>query len=139
MSNTLPSVAWAMMEIIRDPLLFAAVREEVLQAFSSSPKSSGEGGDAQPEPPMLDVKKLVSLPLLQSIYAEVLRLHVSINLTREVTGDAVTLGAFQVKRGSLLQAPTRVAHLDEPSWGVDGHPASEFWAERHIKYVERVD
>jgi len=28
-----------------------------------------------------------------------------------------------------------VAHSNEQVWGVEGHPAEEFWAARHIKYV----
>ncbi|KAK6064063.1 Cholesterol 7-alpha-monooxygenase 4 [Seiridium cupressi] len=33
----------------------------------------------------------------------------------------------------------QIAHHDEAVWGVPEHPASEFWAHRHIKYVESTD
>jgi cytochrome P450 len=86
----------------------------------------------------LDLKKLMGLPLLQSIYIEVLRLHVSINVTREVTQDMV-LDGYLLKKGHMIQAPSMIAHFDEKIWGTDEHPASEFWAERHISYADHID
>ena len=32
-----------------------------------------------------------------------------------------------------MQAFTTAAHKDEKTWSVEGHPAGEFWAERHFK------
>lgn len=37
----------------------------------------------------------------------------------------------------MLQASTDITHYDESIWGVEGHPASEFWAERHVRWVEK--
>jgi hypothetical protein len=28
-----------------------------------------------------------------------------------------------------------MAHRDEKTWSAEGHPASEFWAQRHVKSV----
>jgi hypothetical protein len=78
---------------------------------------------------------MLSLPLLQSVYAEALRLHVSINITREIM-EPMTLDGYNLEKGALLQAPSELSHYAESVWGAEGHPASEFWAERHIKHVE---
>jgi len=116
------------MEIIKDPLLFRQVHGEVTSVCVVD-----EQGNSS-----IEVGRLMSLPLLQSIYAEVLRLHVSINVTRELTGN-ITLGGYSLEKGSVIQAATEICHHDEAIWGVPGHPASEFWAERHIKLVQEPD
>ncbi|KAK0613184.1 hypothetical protein B0T14DRAFT_525835 [Immersiella caudata] len=67
-SNTIPITTWALYEVIRSPSLFAAVRAEVLPAFHLSPPGSNK-------PPTLNTAKLLSLPLLNSIFIETLRLY----------------------------------------------------------------
>jgi hypothetical protein len=32
-----------------------------------------------------------------------------------------------------------IAHYDEATWASTGHPATEFWAERHVKYQDERD
>jgi cytochrome P450 len=117
------------MEIVRDPALFQAVRSEVLDTLVTDPATGTRS---------FDIQKLLALPLLQSIYIEAMRMHVSANITRQVTRP-ISLEGYHLAKGSLLQAPTGIAHYDETVWGKEGHPATEFWAERNIKYVEKVD
>jgi cytochrome P450 len=117
-----------MIECIRDKNLFAAIRSEASSAFLTSQDGSRK----------LDLSRLVDLPLLQSLYAEVLRLHHSINITREVTDDMV-LDGWNLKKGYLIQAPSHLSHVDESVWGEPGHPASAFWAERHLVSVQKTD
>ncbi|KAK4442767.1 cytochrome P450 [Podospora aff. communis PSN243] len=126
-SNTIPITTWALYEIIRSPSLFASVRAEVLTAFVPS---------ADGKPPTLDVPKLLSLPLLNSILIETLRLHLSLNLFRQVENPAgIVIDGYHIPKGCLVQAATRMAHRDEKTWSAEGHPASEFWAQRHVKSV----
>ncbi|KAI8623365.1 cytochrome P450 [Xylariaceae sp. FL1651] len=108
-SNTVAISAWALMELMRDPELFKAVEEELL-----------------------------TLPLLQSVYVETMRLRMSFSPMREVVAP-VRMGGYDLKKGSLIFAPNYVAHYNESAWGVEGHPASEFWGARHVKYVDRKD
>ncbi|KAK1975134.1 cytochrome P450 [Colletotrichum cereale] len=125
-ANTIPIAAWSIMELAKDSALLGSVRKEALSAYVTDP-ATGER--------TLDVQKLLALPLLQSVYAEALRLHVSINVTREVIAP-ITLGGFQLPQGALVQAPTELAHRNEHVWSADGHPASEFWGERFVSYSE---
>lgn len=127
-ANTTPVVGWCLMEIIKDPSLFRAVRAEVAKAIVTDPSTNKR---------TIDVQILIASPLLQSIYVESMRLHVSMNITREVM-QPIQVGNHELEKGSLIQAPTEVSHFDEGIWGAEGHPASEFWAERHVKYVEKV-
>lgn len=120
---------WGVIELARDPDLFQAVREEVLKAYVTDPTTGKRTIDAQ---------KLLELPLLQSIYVETLRLHMSINITREIM-EPMVLEGYNLERGALLQAPSEIAHYDEGAWASGGHPASQFWAARHVQYAEKRD
>ncbi|KAE9363129.1 cytochrome P450 [Stipitochalara longipes BDJ] len=123
-ANSLPVTCWALIELIKDKSLFTAVRAEVSTALDIEGK--------------LDVKKVAELPLLQSVFFETLRLHIAVNITRQVTEEMV-LDGYTLKKGHLVQTPSLISHLDESTWSDPGHPASEFWAERHITYVDRDD
>ncbi len=118
-----------MIELAKDPGLFQAVREEFQSAYRVDPATQER---------FIDTQALLALPLLQSIYSESMRLHISINVTREVVGSVVVEG-HALEKGSLVQAPSEVAHFSDATWSADGHPASEFWAERHVKYVETTN
>ena len=115
---------WAMMELIADPELYRAVREECLAA-SSVDLVTGER--------TFDPQSLLAMPLLQSVYIETLRLHISINVTREVT-QPIKLDGHLLTPGSLIQAPSQIGQYNEAVWGTSGHPASQFWAGRHLKH-----
>ncbi|RYP60190.1 hypothetical protein DL771_010600 [Monosporascus sp. 5C6A] len=122
-TNTIPVCAWALMEVIRDPKLFQATREEALQALVTDPVSGKR---------TLNTQKLASLPLIQSIYIESLRLHMSINVTRTAM-EEFTMASYTLPKGCTIQAPTQISHYEEAVWGTLEHPASEFWASRHVK------
>jgi cytochrome P450 len=128
-SNVIPTTTWLMMELCRDPSLFRAVREEVETAFTTD-EATGKR--------VLDAQKVAALPLLRSAYTETLRLRMNFNVIRNVR-ESFIMGGYTIKGGSLLQVPTLVAHYDEETWGAESHPASEFWAERHVKYTEEPD
>lgn len=66
---------WCMMEIVSDPSLLAAVRAEVLTAYDTDPETGAKS---------MDTAKILKLPLLQSVYCETMRVHMSINLMRAV-------------------------------------------------------
>ncbi|KAH8659972.1 cytochrome P450 [Xylariales sp. PMI_506] len=125
-ANTIPLTIWGLMEIAKDASLFQAVRDEVLTACNTDPKTGRK---------VINIPTLLSLPLLQSIYIELLRLHVSINVTREIM-EPIILDGHKLEKGALLQAPSEIAQYEESVWAVDGHPASEFWAGRHLAKVD---
>jgi hypothetical protein len=127
--NTIPIAAWALMELIKDPSLFQDAREESFLAYTED-KMTGER--------RIDPEKLVALPILKSIYVEILRLHVSFTVTRGVL-QPIAIGGYEVAKELLVQINTEIAHLEEAVWGTDEHPASTFWAARHIKYVKTID
>lgn len=130
---------WMLIELAQDKELQQAIREELSTARIE--KGTNE---------VFDIHKLATLPLLQSVFTEVLRLHMDFNLIRHVQEDGISMdltlrsprgdtkqsSRVAIPRDSMLQAPMSTAHYEEAAWGVPGHPASEFWAGRHIKYVD---
>lgn len=120
---------WMIIEAIKDPALLQAIREEVATAYLTDPETGSR---------TISVEKVVTLPLLQSVFTETLRLRVNFNLMRNVN-EPITLDGFTLRKGSLLQAPSVIAHYDEATWASTGHPATEFCAERHVKYQDERD
>ena len=125
-SNAIPATLWMLLHILDpngDPTLLGRVMEEV----TSARRDDGT----------LDVPTLVSLPLLQSIYEEVLRLYLDALVTRNLQEDITLPLDFEGKRKVLLKkdavvmAPSWLGHRDEESW--TNPPANQFYAERFIK------
>lgn len=125
-ANTIPMSLWCMIEIVRDPVLLAAVRDEVLAVYTTDPSTGAKS---------IDTKKVVALPLLQSVYVETMRVHMSIALMRAVV-KPMELGGYQLQQDSLIQTPMRYAHMDPANWDHPEHPAHEFWGWRHVKTVD---
>jgi cytochrome P450 len=117
---------WVLMELVRDKDLFNEIRAEVKTTIIKDPMTGKE---------TIDTHKLMGLPLLQSVFSEVLRLHMSFNVMRQVK-EPIKIDRYDVKTGTMLQVPMQVAHYNEKIWSTEGHPADQFWAARHIKYVE---
>lgn len=118
-----------LMELNKDPALLKEVREEVANAFVTDPVTGAR---------TLDIQKIVTLPLLQSLFTEVLRLRVSMVIMR-VVEEPISIGGIDIEKGSLIHAYSRIAQTDENTWGVSEHPADVFWAKRHIKHIEETD
>ncbi len=120
---------WMILELARDSELLKAVREEVSTAVII---------DQQTGQRDIDPQKFAALPLLQSVFTETLRLRMNFNIMRQVK-EPMTVDGCNLKKGATLQAPMMIAHYDQAVWGSTGHPASEFWAERHLKYIKETD
>ncbi|GAW20266.1 hypothetical protein ANO14919_097670 [Xylariales sp. No.14919] len=67
-----------------------------------------------------------------------MRLHIDVLITRRAT-ESATIAGYTVPKGSIVMAPTDIAHFDEAVWGKPDHAASEFWAYRHVQERETVD
>ena len=123
-SNAIPATGWMLMHILNpegDKSLLSRVMEEI--------------ETAEREDGSLDVPTLVALPLLQSIFQEVLRLYVDVLVTRELKED-LTLpldGERRVKlgNGSVVLVPSWLGHRDESLWV--SPPCNQFYAERFLK------
>ncbi|GIJ83168.1 hypothetical protein Asppvi_001687 [Aspergillus pseudoviridinutans] len=74
---------------------------------------------AQVGPLQFNLTKLVSSPLLQSVYSEVLRMRIALMLKRTPTQSDVRLGPWQLDKGRFIVLSTQVVAHDEAVWGPD--------------------
>lgn len=128
--NAIPSAAWLIIDVMRNPSLFERVMPEVTSAFEVGPDGKKH----------LNIVKLCNGPLLQSIYAETLRLRTSNMLPRVMnTGEQPLKNWVFPKEGAVFVLGN-VAAFDEKVWNSgtydQPHPLHEFWADRFLKYPD---
>ena len=113
---------WTVIEIFRDKTLLSRIREELRGANFEGIKDSDE------------VEKLLGLPLLQSVHAEVLRLRVEVQSVFYSEREDIRINEWRFPKKSLLLVPTGAAHRDEKFWNTRNgvHPLDEFWADRFL-------
>ncbi|KAI1297078.1 putative cytochrome P450 [Xylaria venustula] len=110
--NTAPAAFWALLLLHSHPDLLNDVREEV-DACTQTLTENGTTVKA------LDITTLKgSCPLLLSSYQEVLRHRSMGTSVREVMEDTY-LDQWLLKKGAMLQMPSRVIHQDGNLWGND--------------------
>ncbi|KUJ09823.1 cytochrome P450 [Mollisia scopiformis] len=132
-SNVVPSTFWAVLEIFRRPELLFQVRKRLpdirttagfLQHFSDSEKRAS----------------ICTEPLLQSIFAETLRLRVHVYMARLFIHDSVDLDGWRIPQGKLCLVSSHPAHMHGSEWNTAGgkHPLEEFWPYRFLVPSENV-
>ena len=128
-SNSIPAACWFSLEVVRDPALLSRVRNEIENALLPS---------SNPSDLQFDINKLCSGPLLQSIYAETLRLRVALIVTRTPERSDFKLGDWIFPKNELVVISSRDAGLNEEIWNAgtveDPHPLDEFWPDRFLIY-----
>ena len=127
-ANAIPLTAYMLIELVRDPSLQQRIRSEVQTAMVPGVEPSSALA--------IDIGKLNSLPLLNSVYSECLRIHASIPISRRLRGD-IEIDGYTLKTNNFILAPNWLSHMNENVWGQPGHPASEFWAERFLQKEPR--
>ncbi len=115
------------LHIFRNPALTTRLRSLL---FSS--------GTVSPTTLLPDLTALLHTtpPLLSSIYAETLRLHLQAYVTRSSPHADVSVGGWTLPRGKVCMVNTYAAHMDEGVWNTrEGrYPVGRFWEERFLVY-----
>ncbi|KAI4179351.1 MAG: hypothetical protein L6R41_007892 [Letrouitia leprolyta] len=116
---------WGILEIFKAPQLLCRVRTEL--------ENIGFHNVADDD----DVEKLLAVPLLQSIYSELLRLRVEVQTIFFGNEEDFHINEWRIPRGSLVVVPAGDAHRDEDIWNTKGgqHPLNEFWSDRFLAYT----
>ncbi|KAG5290259.1 cytochrome p450, conidia-enriched transcript [Histoplasma ohiense] len=127
--NAIPTTIWMLLEILKSPGLHKQIYEEV--QTSVVPDQNGNGRNC------LDLSKLLTLPLLNSLYSECLRYHLSAQLARHLKND-IEIDGYLLKKGNLVVAPTLTAHREPEVWFRPNHLPSEVWPERflHVRNIK---
>ncbi len=126
-TNAIIAAFWANLEIFRDPALLSKIRHSIRSSLDSS---------VQPNL-RFDIEKLVRQPLLQSVYAETLRLRVHVYITRCPERKNLDIKGWTFPKDKAVLVSSTPAHMDESAWncGRNGSkPLTKFWAERFLVY-----
>ena len=83
-----------------------------------------------------DVDQLLKVPLLQSVYAEVLRLRMHFYLIRMPDRTDMKIRDWIIPRQKVICISTTAAHMDPKTWNTEDnkYPADVFWGERFLRY-----
>ena len=112
--------------MLRDTKLAARAKREVDDCLL--PNKSKEK--------LFDIAQLCRQPLLQSVFAETLRLRTALFLVRGSDHNDLLLGSFRLDRGEMIAIDTGTAHLDSHFWAGprkdNVHHPGQFWAERFL-------
>ncbi|KAL8721387.1 MAG: hypothetical protein Q9225_001934 [Loekoesia sp. 1 TL-2023] len=135
-ANSIPAIFWMIYEALRQPGLVQKALDEVVasQAWCSIPSD-----------PCVDIETLCSVPILQSLYAETLRLYTSLFSLRSAIYGDFKLDSFTIPKGELIAVDSRVSAMDNSIWNTgktattegETHPLDQFWAERFLMYPNR--
>jgi len=98
LSNAIPATGWLLMHLL-DPQTGDNVLTDVMAELRTAHRADGT----------VDIATLTSLPLLNSMFHEVLRLYVDLLVTRRVDAQT-TLDAYSVGAGEMVMAPTWMLH-----------------------------
>lgn len=127
-ANAIPCAFWFILAVFRSPSLLLRVRSEVESCLIQS--STAEMA--------FDITKLCNNPLLQSIYAETLRLRVCNFVIRSPDRGDLNVGDWYFPKNKLIAISSHTAHMDKAVWNTgsdeDPHLIEDFWADRFLVY-----
>lgn len=139
-ANTGRAAFWLLYETLRSRTLLHRAREAMRASIALQ---STETLTQQPSiitsnaSLPFDFPIFSSAPLIQSMYAETLRLRFAGIILRDVKDD-VTLGDCSVPQKTAIAISTYHAHRNQESWNANTtkkpHSLDEFWAERFLVY-----
>lgn len=117
---------WSTLETFKHASLLTRARAELEVSFSPAALSDAN----------FSSQILVTLPLLQSIYAETLRLRVRAYAARYTDQSELQLNEWIFPKNSVLLVATTPSHMDSAVWNTKNgnHPVDTFWADRFLEY-----
>ncbi|KAH6658987.1 cytochrome P450 [Truncatella angustata] len=136
-SNAIPATGWMLMHILdpEHPDILPRVMEEIRKAVVVDDDVS------KASVVNLNINQLISAPLLQSIFHEVLRVYVDVLITRKLHQDVelpldVKDGGRTLKfeKESIVLAPSIASHYDSVYFAEP--PADIFYAERFLEHAD---
>ncbi|KAK3682774.1 cytochrome P450 [Podospora appendiculata] len=136
-ANMTPAAFWLIFEALKDPILQSRLKAEVSASLRAPPPEStnGEGNDKSHDTPF-DIATLLAQPLLQSAYAESLRLFVSVLVSRVAEYGDVNIAGYTVAKDNFLVMYSHLLALNPGEWARAGRTLTksleEFDAERFL-------
>ncbi|KAL8707416.1 MAG: hypothetical protein Q9220_007561 [cf. Caloplaca sp. 1 TL-2023] len=126
-ANSVPAATWFLYEVLQDSQLRSRVYTIIPSAKRKGPNDNNG---------IFDTSKLCSDPLLQSLYAETLRLRVAVLVVREPARDNFSFRGWHIKKNEVLSVSTRTEAMNTDIWSTgsdgDAQPLDTMWADRFI-------
>ncbi|KAL9124080.1 MAG: hypothetical protein Q9217_006553 [Psora testacea] len=126
-SNSMPATFWLFWNLVNDRSLLDRVTSEAEACRTTHPT----------EAPSFDTVKLCNQPLLQSCYAETLRMYVAVYIIRKPVYEDAQVLDYTVPKDSMMVVSSAMAHMDKHNWNtgmLEERPVENFWAERFLTY-----
>jgi len=125
-SNSMPATFWLFWHMIQDRDLLSRATSEVSACAVNLTSRDLD----------FDTPKLCSQPLLQSCYAETLRLYVAVYIIRKPEHQDAQILDYNVPKGKMMVISSAIAHMDKRNWNLgheEQHPVETFWADRFLR------
>ena len=93
--------------------------------------------DPVADPLPFDTTKLCNQPLLQSSYAETLRMYVAVYIIRKPEYQDAQVLDYRIPKDKMVVISSAMAHMDKRNWNLgtmEEHPVEKFWADRFLNY-----
>ncbi|KAI0455439.1 Pfs, NACHT and ankyrin domain protein [Xylaria acuta] len=121
--NLVISCMFGAYHILQDKTLLKRVRHELQEYL-------GERTVHEVDPHQLGR----DIPLLSSIYAETMRIHIKIYSAYSSPHEDVDLGKYTLPKGALALVNSAPSHMDKSFWNTKNgkYPVETFWADRFI-------
>ncbi len=113
LTNTVPTIFWAIYYVFRDPSLLEKLREEI-SAIAIRGKDKTTGAPVWTLPSSGLKQKC---PLLTATINETLRHRTCGISSRMVTEDCVLNDKYLLKKGTVCELPNNVLHMNQAYWG----------------------
>lgn len=136
-ANSVPATIFFIIDLLRDPGLLKRTHDVLDKCRLAEPDISlSNNGKATIL--LFDVPKLTNSPLMQSAYAETLRLRMAMALMRSPEKSDFLLDGWRFPKDKLIFLLTSTAAHNTDLWNSgtkdEPHPLSEFWADRFLVY-----
>ena len=126
-SNSMPATFWLFWHMMRDRSLLTRTMSEVSDCRTIHTTESLS----------LDISKLCNQPLLQSCYAETLRMYVAVYIIRKPEYEDAQVLDYTVPKEKMIVVSSAIAHMDKRNWNLgmmEEHPVEKFWADRFLTF-----
>ncbi|KAF5662418.1 cytochrome P450 monooxygenase 7a1 [Fusarium heterosporum] len=128
-ANAIPAIGWMILEVVQRPALLSKVRAEITPFMGGSSPSKTSIPD-------IDIDGLCQQPLVQSIYAEVLRIHNGTVVARVPQVLDFSIAGWTFPKDHPIMISTFDTARKPSIWNQgtpnEPHPVDEFWPERFI-------
>lgn len=113
LTNTVPTIFWAVYYVYRDADLLASLRDELSKI--ATPTESAEGGSRTWTIKNIDLKS--KAPLLTATINETFRHRTCGISSRYVTENITLKDQYLLKKGTIMELPNNALHSNPAYWG----------------------